>query len=228
MVRDVVTTLLSRPDAPLSPPAVGSGDEPREKMELVAYFGKRPPGVLHCTTKFCDYGKAAGAEEYAQQEVSAPQGPRPRRLLSQRGSSRPSSHLRRLVPPEPAQPDLFLLQLVGSSSCSGPEACFQFQRLISLVHGPQEPDALRSCPQPRAMSRSGECGGMGHLVGLGALAPSLPHSPQPLPVAGRPGVGPTAASFRSQGCPRPPPSPSLLCLHSRCPCACLFPALRSP
>uniref|UniRef100_A0A8D1S3X5 2',3'-cyclic-nucleotide 3'-phosphodiesterase n=1 Tax=Sus scrofa TaxID=9823 RepID=A0A8D1S3X5_PIG len=47
----------------------GSGDEPREKMELVAYFGKRPPGVLHCTTKFCDYGKAAGAEEYAQQEV---------------------------------------------------------------------------------------------------------------------------------------------------------------
>lgn len=46
-----------------------SGDEPKEKLELVSYFGKRPPGVLHCTTKFCDYGKAAGAEEYAQQEV---------------------------------------------------------------------------------------------------------------------------------------------------------------
>lgn len=50
-----------------------SGDEPREKIELLTYFGKRPPGVLHCTTKFCDYGKAAGAEEYAQQDVSAPQ-----------------------------------------------------------------------------------------------------------------------------------------------------------
>ncbi|VFV39403.1 2-cyclic-nucleotide [Lynx pardinus] len=60
--------------APLSLPAVVSGDEPREKIELVTYFGKRPPGVLHCTTKFCDYGKAAGAEEYAQQDVSAPQG----------------------------------------------------------------------------------------------------------------------------------------------------------
>uniref|UniRef100_A0A8C0S2E6 2',3'-cyclic-nucleotide 3'-phosphodiesterase n=1 Tax=Canis lupus familiaris TaxID=9615 RepID=A0A8C0S2E6_CANLF len=46
-----------------------SGDEPREKIELVTYFGKRPPGVLHCTTKFCDYGKAAGADEYAQQDV---------------------------------------------------------------------------------------------------------------------------------------------------------------
>ncbi|XP_006901779.1 PREDICTED: 2',3'-cyclic-nucleotide 3'-phosphodiesterase [Elephantulus edwardii] len=44
-------------------------DEPREKIDLVTYFGKRPPGVLHCTTKFCDYGKAAGADEYAQQDV---------------------------------------------------------------------------------------------------------------------------------------------------------------
>jgi hypothetical protein len=33
--------------------------------------------VLHCTTKFCDYGKAAGAEEYAQQEVSPPPQGRP-------------------------------------------------------------------------------------------------------------------------------------------------------
>ncbi|XP_037664319.1 2',3'-cyclic-nucleotide 3'-phosphodiesterase isoform X2 [Choloepus didactylus] len=46
-----------------------SGDEPREKIELVTYFGRKPPGVLHCTTKFCDYGKAAGADEYAQQDV---------------------------------------------------------------------------------------------------------------------------------------------------------------
>lgn len=67
--------LLSCSDHPaLFPPAVISGDEPREKIDLVAYFGKRPPGVLHCTTKFCDYGKATGADEYAQQDVSAPQG----------------------------------------------------------------------------------------------------------------------------------------------------------
>ncbi|XP_004472482.1 2',3'-cyclic-nucleotide 3'-phosphodiesterase isoform X2 [Dasypus novemcinctus] len=45
------------------------GDEPREKIELVTYFGKKPPGVLHCTTKFCDFGKAVGADEYAQQDV---------------------------------------------------------------------------------------------------------------------------------------------------------------
>lgn len=30
--------------------------------------------MLHCTTKFCDYGKAAGAEEYAQQDVSGSPG----------------------------------------------------------------------------------------------------------------------------------------------------------
>lgn len=59
---------------PFSLPAVVSGDEPREKIDLVTYFGKRPPGVLHCTTKFCDYGKAAGADEYAQQDVSGPSG----------------------------------------------------------------------------------------------------------------------------------------------------------
>ena len=77
--------LLSRPDHPPSPPAVVSGDEPREKIELVTYFGKRPPGVLHCTTKFCDYGKAAGAEEYAQQDVSAPQEPGGSRERAGRG-----------------------------------------------------------------------------------------------------------------------------------------------
>lgn len=40
------------------------------KVDLTSYFVKRPPGVLHCTTKYTDFGKAAGAEEYAQQEVS--------------------------------------------------------------------------------------------------------------------------------------------------------------
>lgn len=75
---DVGMPLLSCPDDPILP-AVVSGDEPREKMDLVTYFGKRPPGVLHCTTKFCDFGKATGAEEYAQQDVSAPQGHQRRR-----------------------------------------------------------------------------------------------------------------------------------------------------
>ncbi|XP_027726066.1 2',3'-cyclic-nucleotide 3'-phosphodiesterase isoform X2 [Vombatus ursinus] len=46
-----------------------SGDESKEKISLASYFVKRPPGVLHCTTKFCDYGKADGANEYAQQDV---------------------------------------------------------------------------------------------------------------------------------------------------------------
>lgn len=45
---------------------------------------KRPPGVLHCTTKYTDFGKAAGAEDYAQQEVSAaaPLPPLPSEVLS--------------------------------------------------------------------------------------------------------------------------------------------------
>ncbi|XP_072502582.1 2',3'-cyclic-nucleotide 3'-phosphodiesterase isoform X1 [Notamacropus eugenii] len=46
-----------------------SGDEGKEKIALASYFVNRPPGVLHCTTKFCDYGKADGANEYAQQDV---------------------------------------------------------------------------------------------------------------------------------------------------------------
>uniref|UniRef100_A0A5F8HDW2 2',3'-cyclic-nucleotide 3'-phosphodiesterase n=1 Tax=Monodelphis domestica TaxID=13616 RepID=A0A5F8HDW2_MONDO len=45
-----------------------SGDELKEKIALASYFVRRPP-VLHCTTKFCDYGKADGANEYAQLEV---------------------------------------------------------------------------------------------------------------------------------------------------------------
>ncbi|XP_068923791.1 2',3'-cyclic-nucleotide 3'-phosphodiesterase isoform X2 [Petaurus breviceps papuanus] len=46
-----------------------SGDEPKEKISLASYFVKRSPGGLHCTTKFCDYGKADGATEYSQQDV---------------------------------------------------------------------------------------------------------------------------------------------------------------
>ncbi|XP_025900341.1 2',3'-cyclic-nucleotide 3'-phosphodiesterase [Nothoprocta perdicaria] len=44
-------------------------EDPKIKIDLTSYFVKRPPGVLHCTTKYTDFGKAAGAEEYAQQEA---------------------------------------------------------------------------------------------------------------------------------------------------------------
>uniref|UniRef100_A0A8D0H8W3 2',3'-cyclic-nucleotide 3'-phosphodiesterase n=2 Tax=Sphenodon punctatus TaxID=8508 RepID=A0A8D0H8W3_SPHPU len=44
-------------------------EDPKAKIDLTSYFVKRPPGVLHCTTKFTDFGKATGAEEYAQQEA---------------------------------------------------------------------------------------------------------------------------------------------------------------
>nr|XP_009500758.1 PREDICTED: 2',3'-cyclic-nucleotide 3'-phosphodiesterase [Phalacrocorax carbo] len=44
-------------------------EDPKIKTDLTSYFVKRPPGVLHCTTKYTDFGKAAGAEEYAQQEA---------------------------------------------------------------------------------------------------------------------------------------------------------------
>ncbi|CAM2108780.1 unnamed protein product [Caretta caretta] len=44
-------------------------EDPKVKLDLTSYFAKRPPGVLHCTTKFTDFGKAMGADEYAQQEV---------------------------------------------------------------------------------------------------------------------------------------------------------------
>ncbi|KAF2979061.1 hypothetical protein EK904_012389 [Melospiza melodia maxima] len=44
-------------------------EDPKIKTDLTSYFVKRPPGVLHCTTKYTEFGKAAGAEEYAQQEA---------------------------------------------------------------------------------------------------------------------------------------------------------------
>ncbi|KAJ8344701.1 hypothetical protein SKAU_G00288940 [Synaphobranchus kaupii] len=45
-------------------------DFPREGEDVVKveqYF--QHTGPLHCTTKFCDYGKAAGAKEYAKSQV---------------------------------------------------------------------------------------------------------------------------------------------------------------
>ncbi|XP_029429367.1 2',3'-cyclic-nucleotide 3'-phosphodiesterase isoform X2 [Rhinatrema bivittatum] len=42
--------------------------EPKAKIDLPAYFAHRP-SVLHCTTKFTDYGKAPGSEQYAKLEA---------------------------------------------------------------------------------------------------------------------------------------------------------------
>ncbi|XP_054849426.1 2',3'-cyclic-nucleotide 3'-phosphodiesterase-like isoform X3 [Eublepharis macularius] len=47
----------------------GAIEDPKMKLDLTSYFVKRPPGVLHCTTKFTDFGKAPGSEDYAQQEA---------------------------------------------------------------------------------------------------------------------------------------------------------------
>ncbi|KAM9296959.1 2',3'-cyclic-nucleotide 3'-phosphodiesterase [Gastrophryne carolinensis] len=44
------------------------GYEDKHKLDLLKYFDKTP-NILHCTSKFCDYGKAIGSEEYARQEV---------------------------------------------------------------------------------------------------------------------------------------------------------------
>ncbi|XP_049925038.1 2',3'-cyclic-nucleotide 3'-phosphodiesterase [Epinephelus moara] len=38
-----------------------------KEVDLEQYF--QPKGTLHCTTKFCDYGKAEGAKEYAQTQA---------------------------------------------------------------------------------------------------------------------------------------------------------------
>ncbi|XP_061701762.1 2',3'-cyclic-nucleotide 3'-phosphodiesterase [Syngnathoides biaculeatus] len=44
--------------------AVGSSVKEGQEVPLDQYF--QPKGSLHCTTKFCDYGKAEGAKEYAE------------------------------------------------------------------------------------------------------------------------------------------------------------------
>ncbi|XP_069808687.1 2',3'-cyclic-nucleotide 3'-phosphodiesterase isoform X2 [Dendropsophus ebraccatus] len=44
------------------------GYEEKQKVDLLKHFEKSP-NLLHCTTKFCDYGKVVGSEEYAQQEA---------------------------------------------------------------------------------------------------------------------------------------------------------------
>lgn len=42
--------------------------EAEKEVDLEQYF--QANGALHCTTKFCDYGKAEGAKEYADKPVS--------------------------------------------------------------------------------------------------------------------------------------------------------------
>lgn len=43
-----------------------TGDADKE-VDLEQYFQTKIP--LHCTTQFCDYGKAEGAKEYAELQV---------------------------------------------------------------------------------------------------------------------------------------------------------------
>lgn len=47
--------------------------EAEKEVDLEQYF--QNPLRLHCTTKFCDYGKAEGAKEYAELQVCFPQKP---------------------------------------------------------------------------------------------------------------------------------------------------------
>lgn len=47
--------------------------EAEKEVDLEQYFQNALP--LHCTTKFCDYGKAEGAKEYAELQVSFPHKP---------------------------------------------------------------------------------------------------------------------------------------------------------
>ncbi|XP_075033035.1 2',3'-cyclic-nucleotide 3'-phosphodiesterase isoform X2 [Mixophyes fleayi] len=44
------------------------GYEDKHKLDLLKYFAKTP-NILHCTAKFCDYGKALGSEEYGHLEA---------------------------------------------------------------------------------------------------------------------------------------------------------------
>lgn len=48
-----------------------TGDADKE-VDLEQYFQTKTP--LHCTSQFCDYGKAEGANEYAEQQVGHPLG----------------------------------------------------------------------------------------------------------------------------------------------------------
>ncbi|XP_061089308.1 2',3'-cyclic-nucleotide 3'-phosphodiesterase [Conger conger] len=41
--------------------------EAEKEVDLEQYFQDK--GMLHCTTKFCDYGKADGSKEYAEQQI---------------------------------------------------------------------------------------------------------------------------------------------------------------
>lgn len=47
--------------------------EAEKEVDLEQYF--QNPLQLHCTTKFCDNGKAEGAKEYAELQVGFPHRP---------------------------------------------------------------------------------------------------------------------------------------------------------
>ncbi|KAM3863786.1 2',3'-cyclic-nucleotide 3'-phosphodiesterase [Diretmus argenteus] len=40
-----------------------------KEVDLEQYFQAQGPATLHCTTKFCNYGKAEGAKEYAEKQA---------------------------------------------------------------------------------------------------------------------------------------------------------------
>lgn len=64
-MRSVVYLILGNIVKPAFHFAV-SGD-PEKEVDLEQYFSDK--GVLHCTTKFCDYGKEQGAKEYMEKQV---------------------------------------------------------------------------------------------------------------------------------------------------------------
>lgn len=48
-------------------PVLAVAGKPETEVDLEQYF--KSTKRLHCTTKFCDYGKADGCREYAQKQV---------------------------------------------------------------------------------------------------------------------------------------------------------------
>lgn len=48
-------------------PFLAVANKPETEVDLEQYF--KATHRLHCTTKFCDYGKAEGCQVYAQRQV---------------------------------------------------------------------------------------------------------------------------------------------------------------
>lgn len=58
--------ILSNNEQPVFP-ALAVAGKPETEVDLEQYF--KPKNMLHCTAKFCDYGRAEGCKEYAEREV---------------------------------------------------------------------------------------------------------------------------------------------------------------